>query len=185
MTSTPPLQPPGDDGSNGLISASFLGRIHRWGVRNSTAYYVYPPSIWAVMIYVVCIVRVPEPKVAGFLNIPGLDKIVHAVLYAVLSLLIVRGAQRDKLPPLDLHLVVFGMCIVFGLMIEVTQMMTPYRAFELADVLADGVGAALGLFAWHRLMMRFGRRTRLYPGLLRPDFKDHPSNKPRQGGAKR
>ncbi len=184
MTSTQLPQPPGGDERRGPAASSLISRIHRWGLRNSTAYYVYPPSVWAVMIYVVCIVRVPEPEVGGLLNIPGLDKIVHAVLYAVLSALIVRGAQRDKLPPLDLHLLVFGLCIVFGLVIEVTQMMTPYRAFELADVLADGVGAALGLFAWHRLMMHFGRRTRLYPGLLRPDFKDHPSNKPGRPRAK-
>lgn len=156
-------------------------RLHAWGVQHPKWYYIYPPSAWAVFIYVISIVRVPDHQaIQPLFHIPGYDKLAHLIIYAVLSLLILRGWQREKMPPLDLHLIVFGLCVVFGGMIEIHQSLTPYRSFELMDLAADALGALVGQVSWHLLMLRWGKRTRLYPGLLRPDFKDHPSNRKRR-----
>lgn len=161
--------------------SSFLRRVHAWGVQHPKWYYIYPPSAWAVFIYVVSIIRVPEHQVIQPLfAIPGYDKWAHFGIYALLSLLILRGWQREKMPPLDLHALVFALCVVFGGMIEVQQSLTPYRSFELMDLAADALGALTGQVVWHLLMRRWGKRTRLYPGLFRPEFKDHPSERKRR-----
>ncbi len=76
-------------------------------------------------------------------------------------------------PPLDLHGFVWLLCVVFGMMIEMQQGLSPHRSFEAWDMAANGFGALLGLIVWQTLMWRWGRRTRLYPGLLRPEFKQH------------
>lgn len=151
-------------------------RVHRWGVRNQKLYYVTPPSVWAVMIYLLSMARIDTPEVREIVQAPGVDKLLHAVFYAVLALLVLRGWQRDKMPPLGLHGFVLLLCMTFGAMIEVIQGVIPYRQFDPADIFANGVGALCGQVVWHLMMMAWGRRTRLYPGLLRPDFKNSPAN---------
>ena len=151
-------------------------RIHLWGKQNAKWYYVTPPSVWFVGIYILCFIPVPDvpqPEVSWF----ALDKAAHVFLFAGLALLIVRGWQREKMAPLGLHGFVWLLSTVFGIMIEIQQGVVPHRSFEGADILADTVGAALGLAIWHLMMLRYGKRTRLYPGLLRPDFKNHPSQR--------
>jgi len=144
------------------------GAFHAWGLQNPKLYYIYPPSLWAVMIYVLSIANLKPIEVDLWIPpIPLLDKWVHMVFYAVLSLLVLRGWQREKMPPIGLHGFVFLICVVFGSMIEVHQIMTGYRSFELADILADAIGALMGQSLWHLLMVKWGKRTRLYPGLFR------------------
>ena len=155
-------------------------RIHLWGVRNPKAYYITPPSVWAVFIYAVSLLPVHEIDTVSRFEFPGADKIAHLFVYAILGLLILRGWHREKMPPLDLHAFVFALCVVFGFTVELHQGLTAYRSFEAGDLVADAAGALLGLVAWHVMMLRWGRRTRLYPGLLRPELKSHPSQRKRR-----
>ncbi|MBI3737302.1 VanZ family protein, partial [Candidatus Sumerlaeota bacterium] len=75
-----------------------------------------------------------------------------------------------------LHALVWLMCVVFGVMIEINQAMTDYRSFEVMDIFVNAIGAGTGLVSWHLAMIRWGKRSKLYPGLLRPGFKDSPAN---------
>ena len=152
-------------------------RIHLWGVKRPKIYYIAPPSICAVAIYAGSLA--PPTGLGGFsfFSFPGADKLIHVGVYAVFALSIIRGWQREKMPPLDLHVMVFALALVYGAMIEVFQALTPYRTFEMLDIAADGIGAILGQVTWHLVMMRWGKRTKLYPGLLRPDFEDSPANR--------
>lgn len=159
-------------------AASLIARLHGWGVRNPKYYYIAPPSVWAVMIYILSLIPLPQAGAVGVtINAPFVDKLGHAGVYGVLALLIIRGWHREKMPPLELHGFVWLLCIVFGMMIEMQQGLSPHRSFEAWDIVANSVGALAGLFAWQLLMWRWGRRTRLYPGLLRPEFKNHPSQR--------
>lgn len=165
MTKTPPRSGP-------------LNGLHRWGVRNPKYYYIAPPSVWAVALYILSLIPMPRAGAIGSaVNAPYVDKIGHAGVYAVLALLIIRGWHREKMPPLELHGFVWLLCIVFGMMIEMQQGLSPHRSFEVWDIFANSAGALAGLLVWQLLMWRWGRRTRLYPGLLRPDFKHHPSQR--------
>ncbi len=165
---------------------AFWRKIHHWGLRNTKLYYVYPPSMWAVFIYIVSLANLkPLAEAPLFSFALGHDKIAHLIFYAILSLLVIRGWHREKMPPLGLHGFVWLICIVFGIMIEIQQMTTGYRSFELGDILADAVGAFAGLAIWQALMVKWGKRTKLYPGLLRPDFKDSPANPANRNRPKR
>ncbi len=95
---------------------------------------------WAALIEMLLLWPSP-PEVPPLFSSVGVDKIVHAVLFAVQAVLgawalAVRG--RSAWPAL------VG-AIVFGAFTELEQHFMPSRAMELGDLLADAAGAALGL----------------------------------------
>lgn len=155
-----------------------IRRLHHWGVRHPKWYYIGPVSAWAVIVYVTSLM--PPDKLRRLPAFPGSDKFEHAAAYALLAMLILRGWQREKMPPLGLHGFVWLLCLVYGAMIEVMQELTGYRSFDLLDIASNAAGALLGQIAWHAMMMKWGKRTRLYPGLMRPGFKDSEANRNRR-----
>ncbi|MDX1799368.1 MAG: VanZ family protein [Marinobacter sp.] len=76
------------------------------------------------------------------------DKVNHLIAFLELTLLV-----RLSWPRLPLGTVALSV-LAFGMSIELIQAPLPYRDFSLWDLLADGVGIALGLAPW--------------PGLRRP-----------------
>ena len=91
-----------------------LKRIHDWGNRNPKLYYVAPPSVWAIWIYLSGMAHPDRFGAFSFVSFDGADKAVHFASYFIFSLLIVRGWQRNKMPPLGLHGFVWLLCFVFG-----------------------------------------------------------------------
>jgi VanZ family protein len=65
------------------------------------------------------------------------DKVIHAIGYAVLGFLAV--ASRISWP--RAWLLVVG----FGVLLEFAQGIAGYRSFEVADMVADAVGASIGV----------------------------------------
>ena len=80
------------------------------------------------------------------------DKAGHAAVYAVLGALAVLAMRRPRFAAAWLAIV------AFGLVLEIAQRLTGYRSFELADLLADAVGAAVGAGAVVVLVARRPRR---------------------------
>jgi len=74
------------------------------------------------------------------------DKYNHMIAFAVLGLLI-KMAYEIGYPKS------FSLLIGYGIWIEVSQYMTPTRSAEVADVVADIVGIAIGLTA-HKLLTK-------------------------------
>ncbi len=66
------------------------------------------------------------------------DKLNHAIAYAAIA-----GWWAALLP--GRRWKAAAVALVFGLMMEGVQGLLPYRAFEWADMLANGVGVLLGL----------------------------------------
>jgi VanZ family protein len=155
---------------------TLIHRLHLRGVQNPKYYYIAPPSIWAVVLYVLSLLPLPETgALRETVSIPYADKLGHMAAYALLALLIIRGWHREKMPPIGLHGFVWLLCFVFGIMIEMQQGLSPHRSFQIGDIAANGVGALAGQALWQVLMWRWGRRTPLYPGLFRPRPEAHPS----------
>lgn len=94
----------------------------------------------------------------------GRDKIAHSIAYGSMAFwfaMLFQGRARQV-----------GIAVAFvamGVGIEFLQRMTGYRSFDVADMIANGIGAVLGwglaqtplgnALAWaERLLERFGRK---------------------------
>jgi VanZ family protein len=80
---------------------------------------------------------------------PGGDKIQHLLGYAGLAFL---AAQAFRPRP-----AVWLFASSIGILLEFAQALTPWRSFEVADMLANALGALLGLLAallWRMFFLR-------------------------------
>ena len=69
----------------------------------------------------------------------GSDKLAHVLGYALLGALAALSLSRRA--------AAWALIVAFGLVLEIAQATTPYRSFEWLDLVADGIGAAIGAFA--------------------------------------
>ena len=108
-----------------------------------------PSLLWTVVIFT--LTSIPDPD-AGGIQIGGLDKAIHASLYAVLAVLSARGARAwqpgDRVPRWPVVLRILGAIVLVAAVDEWHQQFIPGRSPELLDWLADAVGTVGGLAAF-------------------------------------
>ncbi len=100
---------------------------------------------WAAIILYLCLIRISELPA---IEIPYMDKFIHAFFYFVFSLLwfyalrfYFRNQSRTKLLR-----IVFLMALVFGIAIELFQtFFTIYRSGDVTDVFANMSGSLLAI----------------------------------------
>lgn len=90
----------------------------------------------------------------------GADKVLHALLYSGLGLLLARAQARGlaKVTP-RIIAITLACGAVYGISDEFHQYFNPPRAVEAADVVADTIGSGLGagvLYAWGIIRGRNG-----------------------------
>ena len=102
-----------------------------------------PPLIWAALLLLATSWPNPSLPVAP----DGTDKGVHGVLYLVLGVLVARAAELQRADWARALAYVAGL-VVFGLLDELHQAWIPGRSADVADWIADGVGAALGVASY-------------------------------------
>jgi VanZ family protein len=88
------------------------------------------------------------------------DKGGHALLYSGLAALFVRAFARgwSKPPTLGISMAAVVGSTLYGVTDEIHQMFVPPRTPEVADVVADAIGAAAAvaaLYAVHAVRSRF------------------------------
>ena len=92
------------------------------------------------------------------------DTILHIGTYAALGLTVFRAfadARLERMTPLRaLAAVLF--CILYGVTDEFHQSFVPGRTPDVRDLVADGVGAALGAGALLLVKAVWGRRSTRY-----------------------
>ncbi len=80
------------------------------------------------------------------LPVPGLDKVLHALLYGGLAFLLQRwlrgGLRRPPARPLLLAGIVCG---IYAVLDELHQLAIPKRTFSFVDLAADAAGIGIGL----------------------------------------
>jgi VanZ family protein len=91
----------------------------------------------------------------------GVDKYLHALLYAGLGALVVRALTGGWRRPVTLVVVVLTvlMAASYGVSDEFHQSFVPHRNVEALDVVADATGAAIAavaLYAWDIIRARHG-----------------------------
>lgn len=73
------------------------------------------------------------------MSVPGLDKVVHVLLFLWLTLTALWIWRKTAV----IHVV-----LILGALIELTQSLTPYRSAEMLDWLADALGVLLAWYVW-------------------------------------
>jgi VanZ family protein len=78
------------------------------------------------------------------------DKVVHALVFGLGTVLLCRALHdrtRARSPrPIALYSVLAA--LAYGITDELHQARVPQRTAEVADVVADGLGAALAAWGW-------------------------------------
>ena len=102
-----------------------------------------PALGWASLILIVT--SIPIPGTLATASPAGADKLVHATMYAVLAWLTSRGAGA---PSARAAMVVFAAVAAFGAFDEWHQRFVPGRMSSRADLVADVIGAGVGVLAF-------------------------------------
>ncbi len=74
------------------------------------------------------------------------DKVLHFFQYLVLAWLLVQAAHASRLQVSALRRTMWGAATGYGALIELVQMTLPWRSAEFLDMVANGLGAATGIF---------------------------------------
>lgn len=99
-----------------------------------------PTIIWSLII--LALTTTPGSNVPR-IQIEGLDKIVHFILFGVLMYLLVRGLAKQKeisSSPGNPYILSFIICFSFGIIIEFIQLYVPGRSYSGYDILANSAG---------------------------------------------
>jgi VanZ family protein len=107
---------------------------------------VLPALLWSLAIFVGGSSGVPQPQIN--IGLPT-DKVNHIAAFLGLQLLSYRALRyalpHRRRPPLRLFAALAA--ILVGVALELYQLGLPDRSAEVADVVADSVGAAIGALA--------------------------------------
>ncbi len=108
---------------------------------------------WCALIFVLSSVpghNLPEMPAANA------DKVVHAVVYAILGALCLRALRgTTSLRPAPAVALAVVLTTIYGVSDELHQLLTPGRSADVHDVMADAAGALLG--ALGAVVARFRR----------------------------
>ena len=83
-------------------------------------------------------------------HIPGLDKIFHFIIYAVLAVSVLFALPEAKYRqyPRRISLLVVLFCILYGISDEFHQSFVPGRFASVVDLAADTAGAVAAVLLW-------------------------------------
>ncbi len=121
--------------------------------------YQLPALVWSVTIFGLSAI----PRVPVDISVLGADKLLHAVVYAVLCALVWRAFwYQNRSELLRRHSIsgAFLLACVYGILNEWIQMQVPGRSSDVYDAIANGTGALVVVLVllWRR-RRREGQRT--------------------------
>lgn len=117
-------------------------------------------AYWVVLF---TLTHVPSVRLP---DITLIDKICHAIAYATLAFAIgsVLTIWRGYQPRFPIW--IWTIAVSYGAIDEYTQQFVPNRTCDIFDLVADTLGATLGLLAVHLCVM-FTRRQRCEAALVK------------------
>jgi VanZ family protein len=137
--------------NSGMNEYSARGRVIGWA----------PPVIWGVIIALLLLL--PGSSFNSLsLDIPYADKVVHAILFFVLSALLQRAFARTG-TRLSAHrhtaTVSCKISMCYGIVTELFQSYVPGRSSDKYDALADIIGATVFLIVSAGMKAATRKRT--------------------------
>jgi VanZ family protein len=113
---------------------------------------VYGPTLfYMLVIFMLSSMPHLKPPDLGFRPV---DKLAHAVEFAVLGVLLFRTATFRYAFSSRLFIILFCIGVLYGISDEIHQAFVPQRVSSVWDVAADAVGIFLGLVAARLWRMR-------------------------------
>lgn len=112
--------------------------------------------IWAGIIFLLCAMPgedIPTPR----LNIPHLDKIVHAGMFFIMSFLICLHFDKKQLRHKTVYAIAILFAFVYGGLIEILQHFFFHRSADVLDLLADIAGGITGCWFYSFLKRKYSQ----------------------------
>jgi hypothetical protein len=118
---------------------------------------IYPSAavLWTAVVFYVCLMPSGDVPTVPWLAFPGADKLIHVVLFGVLSgsyWMAYRAISGQK-PGITASLLLAAAATDIGILIEILQWVMPMgRSFEVWDILVNALAAtlvALAFFRWY------------------------------------
>lgn len=109
-------------------------------------WYWGPVAAYASLIFFLSSQSTPSRYIPGLFY--GLsDKFLHAIEYGILAILLYRAFKHTVNTRWTIGVSLFS-AMAYGLSDEIHQWFVPHREADIWDLLADGCGATLLVFAW-------------------------------------
>ncbi len=105
----------------------------------------YAPAIaviWALIILAISVI--PGADLPS-LSIWEPDKVMHAFVYCVLTFLLFFSLSKSPAKRSHKIIIAAGLCILYGFIIELIQLVLPTRSFDMLDALANSIGCVLAM----------------------------------------
>lgn len=118
----------------------------------------WPALIWTGLIFFLLTIPTGTMESVPLLGIPNLDKLVHVILFGVFVWLWCKYLVRENKPVIIFFIALAA--IIYGVGMEFYQDRFTTRAFELADIFADAVGAITGAIYFGKKISPYGNRGR-------------------------
>lgn len=119
--------------------------------------YFVPAIFWSIFIFVACAMPGKDIPHISFLEILQFDKWVHAGIFFVLALLLVRGMKFTYVRAAHITTLLFALaiCIPYGGLLEIMQgTLFQDRSADLLDFIANSFGAIAGVLVYRKLAAR-------------------------------
>lgn len=119
--------------------------------------YLWIPIIWALIILALCGMPGRDIPHISFLEILAFDKWVHAGIFFVLSVLMIRGLSLQFGDWAKNRVVIFTLifAVAYGGSLELMQQAVfEERSADLYDFIANTFGAVLGVVLYRKLASR-------------------------------
>lgn len=119
---------------------------------------IWPSITWTAIVFFLLSMDTTGMGGGGFLNIQGVDKLIHFILFLLFALLWGRYLHTTTISSNWLFILVFITGSLYGLAMEYYQDYFTNRNFSYWDAVADAVGAGAG--AWYIKKSPYGNRGR-------------------------
>ena len=113
--------------------------------------YWLPLILYCLLIFI----QSANPSPDQIPSFPFVDKLLHFAAYGILGILFYRAYQTLRIKD-NVHLLMVlsvASAFLYGISDEIHQSFVPFREAEVADVIADAIGAFSGVFLFHLLLV--------------------------------
>ena len=114
-------------------------------------FYWLPLILYCLFIYI----QSANPSPDQIPSIPFIDKVLHGAAYGIMGILFYRAYQTLRIKD-NIHMLMLLSVVsasLYGISDEIHQSFVPFRDAEVADVIADILGAVGGVFLYQMLIV--------------------------------